>query len=67
MAENYGLMGFPVIPFHLCDFWGIHEEVEENGNLWVRGTLPGGTQAIAQFRKQSGPRGSWTAYDLKEA
>jgi hypothetical protein len=60
------LMGFPVIPFRLCDFWAIHEETIESGILRVRGTLPGGTQAVALFNRQDKPRGSWPAHDLRE-
>ncbi len=60
------MMGFPVVPFRLCDFWAIHDEAMTNGSLRVRGTLPGGTKAVALFRIQPGPRGSWTAHSLEE-
>lgn len=60
------LMGFPVIPFRLCDFQAIFEEAMENGTLRVRGAIPGGTVVIALFQQQAVPRGSWTAYRLEE-
>lgn len=60
------LMGFPAIPFRLCDFWAIQDETMDSATLRVRGTLPGGTQAQALFRQQPGPRGSWAAYELTE-
>jgi len=60
------LMGFPQIPFRLCDFWSIHDETTADGAIVVRGELPGGTHAIAHFAPQNGPRGSWAAYRLEE-
>lgn len=60
------LMGFPIVPFRLCDFWAVHEETMENGILRVRGTLPGGTHAVALFKEQGKPRGSWAAHSLEE-
>ena len=58
------LMGFPVIPFRLCDFCSVFNEEMEGGVLRVRGSLPGGDVAIALFRRQSGPKGSWSAFSL---
>lgn len=63
------LMGFPVIPFQLCDFWSVYEETEENGILRVRGELPGSkkTIAVALFRiGQHMPKGLWEAHSLEE-
>jgi len=60
------LMGFPTMPFRLCDFWAIHEEKIENRVLRVCGELPGGVKAVALFRQQDSPRGSWIAHSLKE-
>lgn len=61
------LMGFPKIPFRLCDFYAVLGEYMVDDDTWrVIGELPGGTRAVAMFRKQPGPRGSWTAYSLKE-
>lgn len=61
------MMGFPAVPFHLCDFWSVYSEKERDGMLIVRGTLPGGTEAVAKFREQPGPRGSWRAHSLEAA
>jgi len=60
------LMGFPMISFRLCDFWAIHEEKMECGVLRVIGELPGGSSAVAYFRPQAVPRGSWIADNLEE-
>lgn len=57
-------MGFPIIPFRLCDFWAIHDESWSDNVLTVCGTLPGGDLAEATFRRQSGPMGSWQATTL---
>lgn len=65
------MMGFPEVPFRLCDFWAIHSEVEKDGVLVVRGELPGvspvATVAIAKFARQPGPQGSWKAFSLEQA
>ncbi|MBE0598978.1 MAG: hypothetical protein IH614_17120 [Desulfuromonadales bacterium] len=58
------LMGFPAIPFLLCDFCLIFEETSTGEVLRVRGALPGGDVAVAQFRRQTGPKGSWRAFSL---
>jgi hypothetical protein len=60
------LMGFPAVPFRLCEFWAVHEETWHDGVLTVCGELPGGTKAVAEFRRQNAPRGSWTALSLRE-
>jgi len=59
------LMGHPAIPFYLCDFWAVYEETMKNGILQVRGALPDGGIAIAMFRQQNKPRGSWAAHSLE--
>jgi len=58
------MMGFPEIPFRLCDFWSIDSERWENGSFHVTGTLPGGGRALAVFNRQAQPKGSWTAKAL---
>lgn len=58
------LMGFPCVPFRLCDFWSIHSETWNDETLTVVGELPGGVLAEATFCRQSGPLGSWQAGDL---
>lgn len=59
------MMGFPVIPFKLCDFWSIELEVCNGDTLTVSGTLPGGDRAVATFKKQTEPKGSWLASALE--
>lgn len=58
------LMGFPVIPFRLCDFWAINKESWNDNKLTVIGTLPGGNLAEATFIRQSAPMGNWQAATL---
>jgi hypothetical protein len=60
------VMGFPIIPFRLCDFEAIYTEKFTGNILQVRGALPRGGIAIAKFRKQTAPKGSWCAYSLEE-
>jgi hypothetical protein len=59
------MMGFPVIPFKLCDFWSILHESMNGDTLTVSGALPGGDSVVATFKKQSAPKGSWIAATLK--
>jgi hypothetical protein len=59
------MMGFPAIPFKLCDFWSIEREAWNDGTLTVYGTLPGGDGAVATFKRQSVPKGSWCAATLE--
>lgn len=66
VPQKNNLMGFPTLPFRVCDFWAIHEETMKDRILIVRGTLPGGTVAVAKFRSQNKPRGAWTAHSLEE-
>lgn len=58
------MMGFPVIPFRLCDFWAIHSESWNGDELTVTGSLPGGLNAVATFKRQAIPKGSWIASTL---
>jgi hypothetical protein len=58
------MMGFPVIPFKLCDFWAINNEVWNGDTLTVSGMLPGRTAAVATFKRQSTTKGSWLALSL---
>lgn len=60
------MMGFPSIPFKLCDFWAIHSEIWNGETLTVSGLLPGHTKAVATFMKQYTPKGSWIASTLAE-
>lgn len=55
------MMGFPVIPSKLCDFWSIQHESMEGDVLAITGTLPGGDSAAATFKKQLLPKGNWLA------
>jgi hypothetical protein len=59
------MMGFPAVPFRLCDFWAIHHEFWEENVLTVKGELPGGDIATARFPLQSGPKGNWKASALE--
>lgn len=59
------MMGFPLIPFKLCDFWTIHSESWNGDMLTVAGELPGGTKAVATFTRQATPKGSWVAGTLE--
>lgn len=59
------MMGFPAIPFKLCDFWSIDNEICNGDTLTVSGTLPGGGSAVATFKRQSIPKGSWCAATLE--
>ena len=62
------MMGFPRIPFRLCDFWAVSKEtLQRNGDLVVRGEVMPGVVALARFRPQDGPKGSWKAYSLSVA
>ena len=58
------LMGFPIIPFLLCDFWSIFEETWAGEIFQVRGALAGGEIVTAEFRHQTGSKGSWKAFSL---
>lgn len=58
------LMGFPIIPFRLCDFGPIHNESWVGNVLTVTGALPGGDLAEATFLRQAGSMGSWQAATL---
>lgn len=59
------MMGFPSTPFKLCDFWAIHSETWDGDVLTVSGLLPGNTQAVATFKRQSTSKGSWLASTLE--
>lgn len=59
------MMGFPTIPFKLCDFWSIEHESWNGDTLTAAGTLPGGDSAVATFIKQLQPKGSWIASTLE--
>lgn len=60
------MMGFPAIPFKLCDFWQIHHEAWNGDVMTVSGILPGETSAVATFKRQAKPKGSWIASTLEE-
>jgi hypothetical protein len=62
---NIALMGFPMIPFELSDFWSIYNETWAGDTLIVTGMLPGDTVAVATFKKQHSPIGSWRAVTLE--
>ncbi len=59
------MMGFPAIPFKLCDFWAIHSETWNGDTLTVSGLLPGNTAAVATFMRQATSKGSWLAATLE--
>lgn len=59
------MMGFPTLPFKLCDFWSIHSETWNDDLLTVTGLLPGDTVAVATFKRQSPPKGCWLASTLE--
>lgn len=63
---NKALMGFPLFPFELSDFWSIYNETWGGDTLTVTGMLPGDTVAVATFKRQSPPKGSWIASSLEE-
>jgi hypothetical protein len=58
------MMGFPAIPFRLCDFWAIHSESWSSDELTVTGSLPGGDKAVSTFKRQAAPKGNWLASTL---
>ena len=66
-TEKNNKMGFPVVPFKLCDFWSIQNEFWNDDVLTVAGTLPGDERAIATFNRQLAPKGSWIASTLAGA
>jgi len=59
------MMGFPIVPFRLCDFWAIHHETWNGNVLTVHGTIPGGDMVTAFFPQQPGTKGSWQASKLE--
>ena len=62
---NKTLMGFPMIPFELSDFWLIYNETWNGDTLTVTGMLPGDAVSVATFKRQSAPMGSWIASTLE--
>lgn len=60
------MMGFPAIPFKLCDFWSIQHESWSSDTLTVSGTLPGGDSVVATFKRQATQKGSWIASTLED-
>ncbi|MCP4410649.1 MAG: hypothetical protein GY807_23495 [Gammaproteobacteria bacterium] len=69
LPENNTLMGFPEIPFRMCDFYTVYfEEEMPDDVLMVGGSIPPGESVVAYFHPDPQLlKGAWRAFRLERA
>jgi len=67
-TESHSILDLLNCPFRLSDFYAIGPEEWKGATLQVSGQpFPDSGVVVASFRRQSGPRGSWIASEIKES